>query len=458
MNTLTTHTTPTHPAPNAPRSPAPEQRQLRRAVAAAYVGSTVEYYDCFIFGTAAALVFPKVFFPNLSPAMAAVASLGSFATAFLARPFGGVVFGHFGDRIGRKKTLMVTLLLMGFSTVAVGLLPSTATIGVAAPLILVALRLVQGFAVGGEWAGAALVCVENAPRHLRGRSCMVLQLGVGTAVVLANLAFLLSYRAFGGSSPEFLSWGWRVPFLMSAVLIGVGFYVRRHLGETAEYAEAAEPARGRLPIIELLRNQTPQLLLAAGAAAGAIMLLYQSSTFLTGYAEAHLGLAKPDIFAISAVGGLCLLAGIAVSGFLTDRYGRRRIAAIGYGVAVPWSLAILPLVKTDDMALFGVTVMVTSVIVGLLMSPLAALIPTVFAVRHRYTGAAMANNLGAILGGALPPVVSPLLIEHGDRAVGLMMVGFVLVSLTSVVLLREEAPTPSAAAAQRAAEPLTSMS
>ena len=410
---------------------------LRRAVAASYIGSAVEFYDFFIYATAAALVFPRVFFPNLSPTMAAVASLGSFATAFIARPFGALVFGHFGDRMGRKRTLMATLLLMGFSTVAVGLLPTTATIGIAAPLILVALRLLQGFAVGGEWAGAALLCVENSPRQLRGRCCMVMQLGIGTAVVLSNLIFLLSHRAFGGPSSAFISWGWRVPFLMSAVLIALGFYVRRHLEETAEYADATEPGPARLPIADLLRRQTSQLLLAAGAVVGAVMMIYQASTFLTGYAHTHLHYAKQDIFAISAVGGVCLMAGIVASGFLADRFGRRRIAALGYGIAVPWSLAILPLIQTGDAMFFGAAVLVTYAIVGLVMSPLTALIPSVFAVRNRYTGAAMANNLGAVVGGAVPPVISPLLMTRGGDAVGLMMVAFSLLSLVSVLLLRD---------------------
>ncbi len=409
---------------------------LRRAVAASYIGSAVEFYDFFIYATAAALVFPTVFFPDLSPTMAAVASLGSFATAFIARPFGAVVFGHFGDRIGRKRTLMATLLLMGFSTVAVGLLPSTATIGVAAPFILVALRLVQGFAVGGEWAGAALLCVENAPRQMRGRCCMVMQLGIGTAVVLANLVFLSSDSAFGGPNSTFLGWGWRVPFLMSAVLIAVGFYVRRNLEETAEFSSA--PDRAGLPIADLLRRETPQLLLAAGAVAGAVMLLYQASTFLTGYAHADLHFSKSAIFATSAVGGLCLMAGIAASGLLVDSYGCRRMAVVGYGVAAPWSLAILPLIQTGDRTFFIAAVMVTYAIVGVVMSPLTALIPTVFAVRNRYTGAAMANNLGAILGGAVPPVISPLLMVHGGGAVGAVMVGFSLLSLVSVLILRDE--------------------
>lgn len=434
-----------------PRSSRPETMApaLRRAVAASYIGSAVEFYDFFIYATAAALVFPKVFFPNLSPTMAAVASLGSFATAFIARPVGALVFGHFGDRHGRKRALMATLLLMGFSTVAVGLLPSTATIGVAAPLLLVTLRLLQGFAVGGEWAGAALLCVENAPRRLRGRCCMVMQLGIGTAMVLANLVFLLSHNASGGPDSAFLSWGWRVPFLISAVLIAVGFYIRRHVEETAQYAHAAEPASAGLPLAGLLRGQSKQLLLAAGSVVGVIMMLYQASTFLTGYAESHLHVSKDDIFAISVVGGLCSMAGIVVSGILVDRYGSRRIAAAVYMVAVPWSLAILPLIQAGGPVHFAVAVLTSYLLVGLVMPSLTTMIPTAFTVRTRYTGAAVANNLGAIVGGALPPVVSPLLMAHGGVAVTAMMATFSVVSLISVLLLRDVEVTGHPAADER---------
>ena len=435
-------------------TPDPARRAVRRALAASYIGSAVEFYDFFIYGTAAALVFPTVFFPNLSPTIAAVASLASFATAFLARPVGAIVFGHFGDRIGRKQTLMMTLLLMGVSTVAVGLLPSTASIGVAAPAILVGLRLLQGFAVGGEWAGAALLCAENSPRHMRGRSCMVMQLGIGTALVTANLVFLLAHNAFGEGSPAFLNWGWRLPFLMSAILVGVGIYVRRHLDETAEFAGAPADAEVRLPIADLLRRQTPQLLLGAGAVAGVVMLLYQASTFLTAYAETHLQVSKPAIFAISAFGGLCLMAGVTASGFLTDAYGHRRVAMVGYAVAVPWSFAILPLIQTGDAVFFAGTLAATYALVGLLMSPLTALLPGVFAMRNRYTGAALANNLGAILGGAVPPVISPLLMTHGDVAVGLMMFGFALLSLLSVGWLREgETPAPTQSSSSWSSSP-----
>ncbi len=418
---------------------------LRRSVLASYLGSSVEYYDFFIYGTAAALVFPTVFFPNLTPTMATVASLGSFATAFVARPFGAAFFGHFGDRIGRKRTLMMTLLLMGVSTVGVGLLPGAATIGMAAPLMLIGLRLLQGFAVGGEWAGAVLMCAENSPQRLRGRSCMFIQLGIGTAVVIANLVFLSAHTMFGETSATFLHWGWRIPFLLSAVLIGVGIYVRLHLEETAEFTAASTdsgtalgtPVKTGLPIVELVRRQTPQLLLAAGATAGGMMLFYQVGTFMSTYAGGHLHLPKSTIFAVGAAGGVALIVGATLSGILGDRFGRRGLAALGYAVAVPWSFAMLPMVQTGRVMFFAITVMGTYLLIGFIGAPLAAFLPGNFETHHRYTGAAMANNLGAILGGALPPMVSPLLLEHGTAGIGVMMAGFSLLGLFSVLRLRD---------------------
>jgi MFS family permease len=408
---------------------------LRRAVAASYFGSAIEFYDYFIYGMAAALVFPAVFFPNLSPTLAAMASMGSFATAFVARPIGAAVFGHYGDRIGRKGTLTATLLLMGLATVGVGLLPGAATIGVAAPVILILLRLLQGFAAGGEWAGAALLCTENAPGHMRGRAVMFLQLGIGSGVVLANSALLLSHKVFGETSSTFLQWGWRIPFLLSAILIGVGFYVRLHLEETVEFNGSTATTRTGLPIADLVRRQTPEVLLGAGAVTGAFMLFYQGGTFMAGYAKEHLNFSGTSIFAVSALGGLCLMATVVLSGCLTDRFGARRLALVGYLVAVPWSLAMLPLMHTGDPRIFAGTMLATYTLVGLLMSPISALLPQIFPTPTRYTGAAMANNLGGIVGGGLVPVISPLLMVHGLGATSAMMAGLCMVSVISLVVL-----------------------
>src|SRR4029079_5164788 len=219
-------------APSTTRS-----TSMKRVAMASFVGSAIEYYDFYIYGTAAALVFPKVFFPHLGTTMATVASMATFAAAFLSRPVGAAFFGHFGDRLGRKTTLIATLLIMGLSTLAVGLVPGAVTIGLAAPLILLTLRLVQGFAVGGEWAGSALLSAEYAPAEARGRYGMFTQMGVGSGLVMSSLLFLVVNQTIGECSQAFLDWGWRIPFLFSAVLIAIALYVRLNVAETPVFAD-----------------------------------------------------------------------------------------------------------------------------------------------------------------------------------------------------------------------------
>src|SRR5690349_15131534 len=239
---------------------------LRRVAAASFVGSAIEYYDFYIYGTAAALVFPKVFFPHLGATMATIASMATFAAAFVSRPLGAAFFGHFGDRLGRKSTLIATLLIMGLSTLTVGLVPGAATIGMAAPLILLTLRLLQGFAVGGEWAGSALLSAEYAPATARGKYGMFTQMGVGSGLVMSSLLFLAVNQTIGEGSRAFLEWGWRIPFLFSAVLIAIALYVRLNVGETPVFAaqQARATAPGR-PLVMLLREQRREVVLAAGS-------------------------------------------------------------------------------------------------------------------------------------------------------------------------------------------------
>lgn len=244
---------------------------MKRVALACLVGSAIEFYDFLIYGTAAALVFPTVFFPHLDPTVAAVASMGTFAVAFLSRPFGAAVFGYFGDRLGRKKTLVATLLIMGLATVTVGLVPTTVAIGAAAPLILTTMRLLQGFAVGGEWAGSALLSAEYAPASKRGWYGMFTVVGGGIALVLTSLTFLGVNYTIGESSPTFMQWGWRIPFLVSAALIAVALYVRFNIDETPVFARERADEKTRLgpaetPIAQVLRRQRREIVLAAGSA------------------------------------------------------------------------------------------------------------------------------------------------------------------------------------------------
>ncbi|WUI26377.1 MFS transporter [Mycobacterium sp. NBC_00419] len=413
---------------------------LRRVALASYVGSAIEFYDFFIYGTAAALVFPTVFFPHLGHVMGTVASLGTFASAFVSRPIGAVVFGHFGDRIGRQRTLVVTLLLMGVSTVGVGLIPSTAAIGLAAPLLLTLLRVLQGFAVGGEWAGSALLSAEYAPPRQRGRYGMFTQMGFGTALVLANLVFLIVYVTWGQSSSAFMEWAWRLPFLLSAVLIGTALVVRMSVKETPVFAEASAATHNETPVAALVRDQGRQLLLAAGAMVGVLGLVYETGTFFTHYATAHLGFSTDFVLLVGVIGGVCTVAFVAASAILSDTYGRRLPMTVGYALSVPWSLIVFPLIETRNHVLFAVAIIVTYAIIGIAMGPLASFIPETFAIAYRYTGAGLAHNIGGIIGGGVPPVISEYLLDsYGSWSIAAMLSGLGLVSLVCVRLLKETA-------------------
>jgi metabolite-proton symporter len=428
-------------------APAPRVTSMTRVAMACYVGSAIEYYDFLIYGTAAALVFPAVFFPHLSPGVATIAAMGTFAAAFLSRPLGAAVFGYYGDRLGRKKTLIATLLIMACSTVSVGVVPGTATIGVAAPLILTLLRLLQGFAVGGEWAGSALLSAEYAPPDKRGRYGMFTLIGGGTATVLAGLTFLGVDYTIGENSSAFLQWGWRVPFLISAALIVIALYVRLNIEETPVFSieKAKQEARNLVPdapVSEVLRLQRREIALAAGSVLTAFGLLYMASTYLPGYAHHHLGFSRSLILSIGVLGGLTSMASVATSATLCDRFGRRRLMLIGFAACLPWSLLVMPLIQSGSPIGYGVAIVGIYAIVGIGSGPTASFIPELFATRYRYTGSALAVNLGGIAGGAVPPLIAgTLLAAYGSWAVGLMLASLVGISLVCTYLLPETSAT-----------------
>lgn len=403
------------------------------------MGSAIEFYDFMIYGTAAALVFPTVFFPQLSPAGATIASMGTFATAFLSRPLGAAVFGYFGDRLGRKKTLVATLLIMGTSTVCVGLVPSSGAIGAAAPLILVALRLLQGFAVGGEWAGSALLSAEYAPVDQRGRYGVFTLMGGGIAGVLSSATFLGVNVTIGEDSPAFLQWGWRVPFLLSSVLIALALYVRLNIEETPVFAE--EKTRElipRTPLAELLRLQRREIVLAAGSILGALGFIYMASTYLAMYAHSHLGYSRNFIWFVGALGAIASMTFMAASATLCDRLGRRRIMLVGWTCCLLWSFLVMPLLNTGKPIGYAVAIvgMCSAAAVG--SGPTAAFIPELFATRYRYSGTALAQNLAGIVGSASPPLIAgTLLATYGSWAIGLMLAALTAVSLACTYLLPE---------------------
>jgi MFS family permease len=416
-----------------------QETSMKRVALASYVGSAIEYYDFYIYGTAAALVFPKVFFPHLGATMATVASMATFAAAFISRPVGAAFFGHFGDRLGRKTTLTATLLIMGLSTVAVGTVPGAMSIGFAAPLILLTLRLVQGFAVGGEWAGSALLAAEYAPATARGRYGMFTQLGVGSGLVMSSLVFLIVNSTIGENSPAFLDWAWRLPFLFSTVLIAIALYVRLNIAETPVFSELqARDTTSRTPIVALFRSQRREVLLAAGSMIGFFALGYMANAYLASYAHTRLGYSPTLILLIGVLGGVSALVFTAVSAVSCDRFGRRRIIMIALAAGVPWSFAVIPLIDTGNALWFAVAIAGTYAVAGTAYGPMASFVPEIFATCYRYSGAGLALNLAGLIGGAVPPLVAaPLMATWGATAIGAMLGAFVLISFASTTLLPE---------------------
>ncbi len=417
----------------------PGSTPMRRVAAACLVGSAIEFYDFLIYGTAAALVFPTVFFPHLSLSVATVASMGTFGAAFLSRPVGAAVFGYFGDHLGRKKTLVATLLIMALSTVTVGMVPSTAAIGVAAPLILIALRLVQGFAVGGHWAGSALLSAEYAPAAKRGRYGMFTLLGGGTALVLNSLTFLGVNYTIGENSSAFMQWGWRLPFLISAGLIVIALYVWLKIDETPLFAE--EKARNlvpKAPLTEVLHLQRREIALAAGSVLGSLGFVYMAGTYLTTYAHSHLGYSRSFILFVGVLGGLASIASVSLSATLCDRVGRRRMMLVGWAGCLPWSFVVMPLMDTGTPILYAVAIVGMYAIAAIGSGPTAAFIPELFATRYRYSGSALAVNIAGVIGGALPPLIAGTLLgTYGSWAIGLMLSTLALTSLVCTYLLPE---------------------
>ena len=411
---------------------------MKRVALASFVGSAIEYYDFYIYGTAAALVFPKVFFPHLGTTMATVASMATFAAAFLSRPVGAAFFGHFGDRLGRKSTLIATLMIMGSATLAVGLVPGASTIGMAAPLILLTLRLVQGFAVGGEWAGSALLAAEYAPAEARGRYGMFTQMGVGSGLVMSSLLFLAVNQTIGESSRAFLDWGWRIPFLFSAVLIAIALYVRLNVAETPVFAAQTRESAAVTPLAALFATQRREVVLAAGSMIGFFTLGYMANAYFMSYAHTHVGFSPKLILTVGLMGGVVVVVCNVAGAVLSDIYGRRRVIAAAFAVGVPWSFVVLPLVDTGNATLFALAMAGTYAIAGCAYGPMAAFIPEIFGTRYRYSGTGLSLNMAGLVGGAVPTIIAaPLLAAWGVPAIGVMMAAVALVSLVCTVLLPE---------------------
>jgi len=422
----------------------PREIPLVRTALISLGSSSIEWYDFFIYGTAAALVFPKLFFPaDLPPAVAQLAAFSTFAVGFIARPVGGVVFGHFGDRIGRKRALVAALMLMGAATTLIGLLPSYATIGLAAPLLLIVLRFAQGLAVGGQWGGAALLAIESAPPGKRGFYGSFAQMGVPAGVVMANLIFLVMGEAI---APEaFLAWGWRVPFLLSVALVGLGLYVQLKLEDTPEFraleeaADRQEARRPRSPILQAIIKHPKEILLAGGSFVASNGCFYVIITYVVAYATKELEVPRSTILWAVLLGSLISAPSLPVTAALSDRYGRRGVFMLGALASGLWAVPFFQLIDTGQFAAMLVAIAVGLTLLNMMYGPQAALFAELFSTEMRYSGASLGYQVGAIFGGGFAPMIATaLLAEFGSSmSISGYMVVLCAVSLVSVFLLSE---------------------
>ncbi|MEV0345976.1 MFS transporter [Nonomuraea sp. NPDC050680] len=388
-----------------------------RVAAAGLIGTAIEFYDFYIYGTAAALVLNTAFFPGMDPVAGSLAAFSTFAVAFISRPLGSAVFGHWGDRSGRKSMLVVSLLVMGLSTVAIGLLPGYAAIGVAAPVLLVLLRFTQGIGLGGEWGGAALLATEHAPPGKRGLYAMFPQLGPSVGFIVANGLFLLLGEVLGDE--RFGNWGWRLPFVASLLLVLIGLYVRLKIAETPVFQAAMDQHRiAKVPFAGLMRQQWRRVLLGAGAMTIAYTLFYTATTYCLAYGTQTLKIPKTTMLALTMIGVVFMVAGTVASAMVSDRFGRRRTLLTGTAAAVVWGLVMFPLMETRSVALVGVALAGALGLMGLVFGPMGAFLPELFRTEYRYSGASIAYSLGGVLGGAVPPLVATGLQASGAGVLG----------------------------------------
>ena len=394
----------------------PDARSMRTVAMTALGGTSIEWYDFFIYGTAAALVFPTLFFSDDMPRyVSLLASFSTFAVGFLARPVGGVVFGHFGDRVGRKAALVTALMMMGVATTLIGLLPSYEQIGPLAPVLLIFLRFVQGLAVGGQWGGAMLLVTENAPSNQRGFYGAFAQCGAPAGLVLANLAFL---AVSGSLSDEaFMDWGWRVPFISSVLLIGLSLYVQLKLEDTEafkELAEASQPteAKPRSPVLKALTTYPREIALAAGSFLGVQVTFYICVAFIISYGTDPEGLniARSDMLTAVLVSTMFAIPANFFFGAWSDRHGRRGVYKLGAILTGIWAFVMFAMIDTGNWYLITAGLSISHIFISMMYGPQAALLSELFSTEVRYSGASLGYQLGAILGGGFAPIIATTLL------------------------------------------------
>ena len=418
---------------------------MQKVALTALAGTSIEWYDFFLYGAAAALIFPTAFFGEATPSTALILSLLTFAAGFIARPIGGIIFGHYGDRVGRKKTLVIALILMGVSSTLIGLLPTYAMIGVTAPILLTSLRFAQGLAIGGQWGGAMLLVTESAPSDKRGYYGAFAQAGAPVGVILANLAFILTSSLV--SEESFYSWGWRIPFLASAILIGISMYIQLNLEDTKAFKELqamrenhedSNQAVNRSPILEAIKKYPKRIALAAGAFLSIQVTFYILIAFLLAYGVSSAEISRDDMLAAVLIASAIMVPCQFIFSSYSDRHGRKGIFMAGAIFTGLWAFAIFPLVDTGDFWLIVLAITIGLIFVGMMYGPQAAFFTELFSTEVRYSGATLGYQFGAILGGAFAPTIAAFLWNnYGIFWVSVYIAFASLLTLFSVMALTE---------------------
>jgi MFS transporter, MHS family, shikimate and dehydroshikimate transport protein len=415
-------------------------QSIKKVAAASFIGTTIEWYDFFLYGTAAALVFGDLFFPEAKPLVGTLLAFSTYAVGFAARPIGGIVFGHFGDRIGRKAMLVLSLLIMGVATFLIGLLPTFASIGILAPILLVVLRFAQGIGVGGEWGGAVLMSVEHAPKGRRGFFGSWAQMGVPAGLLGSTAVFAIVQATT--SEAAFMSWGWRVPFLVSAVLVGVGLFIRLKLMESPAFQRVKETkTEARKPIVDVVRKYPREVLVAMGMRVAENGCFYILTVFVLAYGQDELGLAKGTMLTGVIIAAALGLVTVPLWGHLSDKFGRRPLYMAGAIVTTLWAFPLFGLIDTESPILIWLSIVI-GVNLGhdLMYGPQAAYFSELFGTRVRYSGASLGYQLASVFAGGLAPLIATALLaaNGGDPTlVAIYMMGMGLISIVATLFAHE---------------------